>query len=296
MLFDSFRKPAGRQVKLYSFTLIELLVITSHLCCNRMRDVLKKNKAERGSFSPAHGQVKLYSFTLIELLVVIAIIAILAAILLPALNSARMRGNAASCINQLNQMGKFTMSYIDDYNDYIPFGQSPTGASDSQQWFGHAKEDARSWYCRLAPYAGIPLLSGQEGYCFAYSYQKPGSVFDCPQDDGTKLNNYFVSYSVLTNIATSVPGAAAGTNKNAKIQHIVDPSTKVFIRDVQKNHSAPCYYNIYGMKGLTTRHNNGENMLMFDGHVEWSSAGKVATLIEKLWNTRYSVYQKTTVN
>ena len=31
------------------FTLIELLVITSHLCCNRMRDVLKKNKAERKS-------------------------------------------------------------------------------------------------------------------------------------------------------------------------------------------------------------------------------------------------------
>ena len=58
------------------FTLIELLVITSHLCCNRMRDVLKKNKAERGSFSPARGQVKLYSFTLIELLVVIAMIAI----------------------------------------------------------------------------------------------------------------------------------------------------------------------------------------------------------------------------
>ncbi|MBR2911606.1 MAG: hypothetical protein IKC05_08335, partial [Lentisphaeria bacterium] len=55
-----------------SFTLIELPVIPSHLCCNRMRDVLKKNKAERGSFSPAVRQVKLYSFTLIKLLVLTA--------------------------------------------------------------------------------------------------------------------------------------------------------------------------------------------------------------------------------
>ena len=55
-----FRKNTSHHA---SFTLIELLVITSHLCCNRMRDVLKKNKAERASFSPARGQVKLYSFT-----------------------------------------------------------------------------------------------------------------------------------------------------------------------------------------------------------------------------------------
>ena len=72
------------------------------------------------NFSP--GKVKVFTFTLIELLIVIAIIAILAAMLLPVLQSARQRGHLTNCLSNVRELSRATQQYLDSHERLITTG------------------------------------------------------------------------------------------------------------------------------------------------------------------------------
>lgn len=74
------------------------------------------------------------AFTLIEMLVVISIMAVLIALLLPALGMAHQLGMSTQCLSNLRSMGQILNEYATSYQDAVPFGYDP-GGNTGNDWY-----------------------------------------------------------------------------------------------------------------------------------------------------------------
>lgn len=162
--------------------------------------------------------MKKQSFTLIELLVVIAIIAILAAMLLPALNTARARAKKIQCTGNEKQMGLCFESYCGDYQDYFP---QLNNANDPNTMAGGA------WYELLSAYGNGGKMNAEDA-----TGELAYTLFFCPAhtpNSSTTLRTggYDTWGSYGYNIA--MPGTKKNKLRNASSLALVGDSARFYL-------------------------------------------------------------------
>ncbi|MGE4490112.1 MAG: prepilin-type N-terminal cleavage/methylation domain-containing protein [Kiritimatiellales bacterium] len=211
------------------------------------------------------------SFTLIELLVVIAIIAILASMLLPALNKAREKAHAIKCTSNLKSNQMMMTMYANDMEGLMPLYSELGGRI--------------SWADQLE----LSRYVAPESKIFACPMRAPESMW---QNPATK--NY---YSKIYGVYTGQPaGASSSTPYRRDIVALTTtgPNRRYLVSKKVKNASTLTlmsdswttsygntqFYGIFrgGNAGVHFRHSKKANMAFLDGHVEALEPAKLMSI------------------
>jgi len=141
-------------------------------------------------------------FTLIELLVVIAIIAVLVALLLPAVQGARESARRSQCVNNLKQLGLAIQSYA-DVNGALP----PTGSNTNSNAFNPSSVNDFSMKARILPFLEQMTLYNSLNQSFGYDIITAGNP-------GYRCNNTVTLTTVSTFLCPSDGNNPGGTTAN----------------------------------------------------------------------------------
>ena len=198
-------------------------------------------------------------FTLVELLIVIAIIAILASMLLPALNKAKETAKMATCINNLKQLGLAVNMYADDNNEMSP------GSYD--------QVTNKAWATQLVD----------------SSYVTNKSILHCPGWRPFEYNGQFRTYGMVIPTIHDAYRVDWGyyrycgfNFKNTKNSSNIPLFCDTISTSNDSNYLYQCYYT-YKKIGIDAnscihlRHNKKSVFLFVDGHVDKAGEEKIKT-------------------
>ena len=230
---------------------------------------------------PDQGTPDRWGFSLIELLVVIAIVGVLSALLFPALGRAKVKANAASCLNRLRQWNVALLLYTSDNEDYLPRESFLPGGTQWNFWAQVWNPLAGSvWYNALPPLLGssqcrakdyAPSVVRPDFYRRHLFFHCPSAVFP-PVDEvayfSFAMNSKLILFPATTVKLTSVqiPSATVTFLDNRlpgeRAAHPLQPTNDL---------GQPSAY----ASRFVVRHDQRGTLVFADGHCTWLRSDEV---------------------
>lgn len=184
-----------------------------------------------------------HGFTLIELLVVISIIAVLAAMLLPAVSTVKALARSSSCQSQLRQIGAAYVAYASDMDDLIPDAVGFGGGLSTTHWTARVAS-----YLELdtskRSLLSCPAWNPEPGWWSNFGYGVNTNLNKPDQPDQTNRINYGARTQAMVHFA---------------LNRISFKPTRLLLVDASDYHTGAVHLQ---------RHAGRSNALFVDGHVQ----------------------------